>query len=111
MPMDFFGALQTLLRRQLSLILAHLNSVQSADPLRLFIESGQKSQLRLDSNGGAKADLGSFGWELAVGPGSPMNRSWDNPNHCLASECNLESGLVDISHHLPVNFSCNHCQE
>jgi hypothetical protein len=24
-----------------------------------------------------------------------MDRSWDNPNYCLASEYDLESGIVD----------------
>jgi len=37
-----------------------------------------------------------------------MNRSWDNPNHCLSSKYDLESGIVDIIHSLPVNFSYHH---
>ena len=37
-----------------------------------------------------------------------MNRSWDNPNHCLSSEYDLESGIVDILHRLPVTFSYHH---
>jgi hypothetical protein len=37
-----------------------------------------------------------------------MDPSWSNPNHCLSSECDLESGIVDILKRLPVTFSCNH---
>jgi hypothetical protein len=37
-----------------------------------------------------------------------MDRSWDNPNHCLASEYDLESGIVDILQRLPVKFACLH---
>ena len=37
-----------------------------------------------------------------------MNRSWDNPNHCLSSEYDLESGIVNVIHSLPVNFSYHH---
>ena len=37
-----------------------------------------------------------------------MNRSWDNPSHCVASENDFESGIVDVLHRLPVSFSYNH---
>lgn len=36
---------------------------------------------------------------------------WDNPNHCLASEYDLESGIVDILHRLPFKISCLHVEE
>ena len=168
-PTDFFDMLQALPYWQSSL-LAHLDCVQSVDRLKQLLESGEKLQLNLVSDGGAKGDLGSFGWELAIGrtilwtcmgptfgldPGSyraesygmlsvmlfldhyfrffavqvsdniehlfycdnqglinrisfAMNRSWDNPNHCLSSEYDLESGIVDILHRLPVKFSFKH---
>jgi hypothetical protein len=37
-----------------------------------------------------------------------MNRSWDNPNHCLSSECDVESGIVDILNRLPFKLACLH---
>jgi hypothetical protein len=37
-----------------------------------------------------------------------MNRSWDNPNHCLSSECDVESGIVDILNRLPFKLTCLH---
>ena len=37
-----------------------------------------------------------------------MDRSWDNPNHCLASKYDLERGVVDVLYHLPIKLSCNH---
>ena len=37
-----------------------------------------------------------------------IHRSRDNPNHCLSSKYDLESGIVDILHRLPVTFSFNH---
>jgi hypothetical protein len=42
-----------------------LDSIQTMDSLKLLLESGEKLQLYLD--GGTREDLGSFGWELAVG--------------------------------------------
>ena len=168
-PTDFFDMLASLPHWQSSL-LAHLDSIQSVGRLQQLLESGEKLQLYLVSDGGAKDDLGSYGWELAIGreilwtcmgptfglePGSyraesygmlslmlfldhyfrffhvqvsenvdhlfycdnqglikriefAMHRSWDNPNHCLSSEYDLESGIVDILHRLPVTFSFNH---
>ena len=38
-------------------------------------------------------------------------RSWDNPDHCLASERNVESGIVDTLHRLLVAFSYNHVED
>jgi hypothetical protein len=37
-----------------------------------------------------------------------MNRSWDNPNHCLSSEYDVESGIVDILNRLPLKLTCLH---
>jgi hypothetical protein len=37
-----------------------------------------------------------------------LNRTWDNPNHCLASEYDLESGIIDILQRLPVTFTLEH---
>jgi hypothetical protein len=40
--------------------------------------------------------------------GFAMDPSWSDPNHCLSSECDLESGVVDVLKRPPVTFSCNH---
>ncbi len=166
---DFLDMLTTLPYWQSSL-LQHLNPLQPVARLQQLLESGDQLQLYLVSDGGAKDDLGSFGWELAIGrhilwtcmgptfglePGSfraesygmlsamlfldhylrffqvdthetiehlfycdnqgllkrigfALDRSWDNPNHCLASEYDLESGIVDILRQLPVKFSLLH---
>jgi hypothetical protein len=37
--------------------------------------------------------------------GFALDQSWESPNHCLASQCDLESGIVDVLQRLPVNFS------
>jgi hypothetical protein len=37
-----------------------------------------------------------------------MNSSWTNPNHCLASEYDVESGVVDILNRLPIKLACLH---
>jgi hypothetical protein len=37
-----------------------------------------------------------------------MNRSWDNPNHCLSSEYDVKSGIVDILNRLPFKLTCLH---
>jgi hypothetical protein len=50
-----------------SSLLAHLEPVQTVDRPQQLLESGEKLQLCLISDGGAKANQGSFGWELAVG--------------------------------------------
>jgi hypothetical protein len=168
-PTDFFDMITNLPHWQSS-ILAHLESALPVNRLKQLLESGEKLHLYLVSDGGAKDDLGSFGWELAVGrtilwncmgptfglqPGSfraesygmlsvmlfldhyfrffqvevsdnvdhlfycdnqgllkrigyAMDPSWDNPNHCLSAEYDLESGIVDVLHRLPVKFSYNH---
>jgi hypothetical protein len=144
--------------------------VQPIDRLQSLLESGDTLQLYLVSDGGAKDDLGSFGWELAIGRtvlwtckgptfgldprsfraesyglisvlvfldhylqffhvivsatvehlfycdnkglinriDSSMNYSWTNPNHCLASESDLESGILEILRRLPFKLSLNH---
>jgi hypothetical protein len=40
--------------------------------------------------------------------GFAMDLSWSDPNHCLSSEHDLESGIVDVLKRLPVTFSHNH---
>jgi hypothetical protein len=65
-PTDFFNMIHNLPQWQSSL-LAHLESVQTVDQLQQLLESGEKLQLRLISDGDPKDDLGSFGWELPVG--------------------------------------------
>jgi hypothetical protein len=50
-----------------SSLLAHLDSDQTLDRLKQLRESGEKLQLCLVSDGGAKEDHGSFRWELAIG--------------------------------------------
>jgi hypothetical protein len=45
---------------------------------------------------------------LVLRVGKAMDRSWANPNHCLASECNVKSGIVELLHAMPVNFSIQH---
>ena len=62
-PTDFFAALEALPRWQSSL-LAHLDSIQAVDRLKQPLESGDKLQLCLIRDGGAKDDLESFGWGL-----------------------------------------------
>jgi hypothetical protein len=166
---DFFEMLQALPYWQSSL-LAHLDWFNNPDSLKQLLECGDTLQLYLVSDGGAKGDLGSFGWALSVGrsilwtcmgptfglvPGSfraesygllsvllfmdhylrffqvnvsdavehlfycdnkglidritnSMTRTWKNPNHCLASEYDLESGIVEILQRLPVKFSLKH---
>ncbi len=166
---DFFDMLQALPFWQSSL-LAHLECINNANRLHQFLESGEQLQLYLVSDGGAKGDLGSFGWELSIGktilwtcmgptfgvePGSfraesygmlsamlfldhylrffhvdvsdniehlffsdnkglilrigySMDRSWSNPSHCLASEYDVESGIVDLLHTMPVKFALHH---
>jgi hypothetical protein len=37
-----------------------------------------------------------------------QDRFWKNPNHCLASEADLESGMVDIIERLPFAFAFHH---
>ena len=39
---------------------------------------------------------------------SSQDRAWHNPNHCLASESDLESGIVDILARLPIAFTFHH---
>ena len=58
--------LETLPKWQSSL-LAHLNSIQTVDRLKQLLESGDKLPLYLVSDGGAKVNLGSSGWDLAIG--------------------------------------------
>jgi hypothetical protein len=153
-----------------SSLLAHLDSEQHLNCLKQLLESGDTLTLCLVSDGGAKGDLGSFGWEIAVAreilwtcmgptfglnPGSfpaelcgmlsallfleprlrffdvllsdsisplfccdnlglikrvncAMNRSWDNPNHCLSSKCDVESSIVDILNCLFFKIACLH---
>jgi hypothetical protein len=63
---NFSDMIRNLPRWQLSL-LAHLEPVQTADRSQQLLESGKKLQLHLISDGGVKANQGSFAWELAVG--------------------------------------------
>ena len=65
-PTDFFEMLATLSKWQSSLF-AHLDSIQTVDCLTQLLESGDKLQLYRVSDGGAKGNLGYFGWELAIG--------------------------------------------
>jgi hypothetical protein len=39
---------------------------------------------------------------------SSMHHSWTNPNHCLASESDFESGILDLLHQLPLNLALIH---
>ena len=64
-PVELFDLIENLPHWQSSL-LAHLDSVQTADRLKELFESGDNLQLCLISDGGTKDDLGSFGWDLAV---------------------------------------------
>jgi hypothetical protein len=153
-----------------SSLLEHLDSIQHVGRLKELLESGETLKLYLISDGGAKDDLGSFGWELSIGrlvlwqgkgptfgldPGSfraesygmlsvllflefyiqffqvsvtesiehlfycdnkglvnrisaSQDRSWQNPNHCLASEADLESGIINIVERLPFAFAFHH---
>jgi hypothetical protein len=166
---DFFARIQALLFWQSSLV-AHLDPINTVKRLQQLLKSGEQLQLCCVRDGSAKGDLGSVGWELAIGksilwkcivpafgrePGSfcaeshgmllamlfldhhlqffrvdvsenvehlfcsnnkglvlrvgkSMDRSWANPNHCLASECDIESGIVELLHAMPVNFSIQH---
>ena len=72
-PTDFFVMLATL-RKLKSSLLAHLDSIQTVDRLKQLLESGDKLRLYLVSDGGTKDDLGSFGWELAIGRTIPRTR-------------------------------------
>jgi hypothetical protein len=168
-PLDFVDMLRALPEWQSSL-LAHLAPKFPHDTLKQRLECGDKLRLYLVSDGGAKGDLGSFGWGLSIGttvlwtnmgptfgvaPGSfraesygflsallffehylryytvdvsantdhiffcdnlgliqrirySMTRPWDNPNSCLASEYDVESGIVEILTRLPVTFALEH---
>jgi hypothetical protein len=166
---DLFEMLSRLPFWQSSL-LEHLEQIQPVSRLQDFLESGDTLQLYLVSDGGAKDDLGSFGWEIAVGRvvlwkckgptfgldprsfraesygllsvllffdhylqffhvdvqetvkhlfycdnqgllkriNSYFERAWLNPNHCLASEHDLECGIIDILERLPFRFALEH---
>jgi hypothetical protein len=152
-------------------LLEHLECI-SDDEHRLheILSSGDSIKFTLASDGGARDDLGSFGWELAIGreilwqckgptfglrPGSfraesygfisallflqayihyfntiidptvphdflcdsdsllkriqrALNRSWVNPSQCLASDFDLESGILDIIATLSISFKYSH---
>jgi hypothetical protein len=49
-----------------SSLLAHLDSEQHPDRLKQLLERGDTLALHLVSDGGAKGDLGSLAWEIAV---------------------------------------------
>jgi hypothetical protein len=50
-----------------STLLENLDNFQMIDKLKELLESGETLKLYLVSDGGSKEDLGSFGWELAIG--------------------------------------------
>ena len=147
-------------------LLEHLECVSCVNRLHDLLSSGQSIKFTLASDGGARDDLGSFGWIIAIGhevlwkckgptfglrPGSfraesygllsallflqayldyfataigqntthdffcdsdsllqriqrALNRSWVNPSHCLASDYDLESGILDILASLSISF-------
>jgi hypothetical protein len=151
-------------------LLEHLECVQAEKRLHELLSSGIPIVFTLASDGGARDDLGSFGWKIAVGreilwtcmgptfglcPGSfraesygfisallflqaylqyyetnvgenirhdfycdsdsllkriqrALNRSWSNPSHCLASDFDLESGILDILSRLSIAFQFLH---
>ena len=82
-PTDFFEMLATLSKWQSSLF-AHLDSIQTVDCLTQLLESGDKLQLYRVSDGGAKGNLGSFGWEPMIG----RTILWT----CMGSTFGLEPG-------------------
>jgi hypothetical protein len=63
----FFAMLERPLPSWQSTLLEHLDNFQTIDKLKKLLESGETLKLYLVSDGGAKEDLGSFGWELAIG--------------------------------------------
>ena len=60
-----------------SSLLVHLGSIQTVDRLTQLLGSGDKLRLYLVSDGGAKGDIGSFGWELAIGRMAFYGPVWD----------------------------------
>jgi hypothetical protein len=40
--------------------------------------------------------------------GRTQNRSWINPNTCLASDYDLESGIIELLLALPITLKCIH---
>jgi hypothetical protein len=64
-PKNFFEMVNALPYWQSSL-LVHLDSEHQPDRLKQLLEGGEPLKLFLVSDGGAKGNLGSFNWELAV---------------------------------------------
>jgi hypothetical protein len=67
LPLPTFFAMLERLPSWQSTLLEHLDNFQMIDKQKELLESGETLKLYLDSDGGAKEDLGSFGWELAIG--------------------------------------------
>jgi hypothetical protein len=150
-------------------LLEHLEATQEEDRLHQLLNQGTPITFELASDGGAREDLGSFGWTIAVErntlwtckgptygilPGSfraesygmsallfldtyithfntqldrntklkfycgsslllkritrAQNQAWINPTNCLASDYDLESGILDILKKIPIEIICIH---
>jgi hypothetical protein len=151
-------------------LLEHLECISDKQRLHEILSSGDSIKFTLASDGGARHNLGSFGWELAIDreilwqckgpafglrPGSfraesygfisallflqayiqhfnttidptvphdffcdsesllkriqrGLHRSWVNPSHCLASDFDLENGILNIITTLSISFKYSH---
>jgi hypothetical protein len=154
----------------MSPLLEYLEPTQTEARLNTLLTQGQPITFELVSDGGAREDLGSFSWTIAVAqqtlwkckgptfgllPGSfrvksygmvsalifidtyikqyntpldkltilkfycdssslikriqrAQNRSWQNPNNCLASDFDLESGILELISDLPITLQFIH---
>jgi hypothetical protein len=167
----FSDYLDTLEAWKLPLVLEYLECISDDDRrLHELLSSGTLIKFTLASDGGARDDLGSFGWEIVIGdetlwqrkgptfgarPGSfraesygfisallflqacshyfdtvidsnlthdfycdseslfkrirrALTRSWVNPSHCLASDFDLESGILKLINTLSISFQYLH---
>jgi hypothetical protein len=151
-------------------LLEHLECITDERRLHALLSSDDLLKITLASDGGARDELGSFGWVLAVGheilwqckgptfgsrPGffrvesygfisvllfihaycryfdvhidpnithdfywhsesllkrisRALHRSWINPSQCLASDFDLESGILDLIKTLHISFQYLH---
>jgi hypothetical protein len=151
-------------------LLEHLECISDDDRRLHELLSSGNLKFTLASDGGARDDLGSFGWEIAIAdeilwqckgptfgarPGSfraesygflsallflqayshyfdtaidpnlthdfycdsesllkrihrALNRSWVNPSHCLSSDFDLESGILELINTLSISFQYLH---
>jgi hypothetical protein len=168
-PATFYQRIQQLDSWQTPL-LRHLTHYQPEQRLHEEITNTRDVSIELASDGGARDDLGSFGWTIAynkttlwkckgptfgLSPGSfraesygmisallflrtylihyetqhdhnkdmrfycdgsyllkrieiTQTRSWHNPTACLASDYDLESGIVELLNELPIKFQFIH---